>query len=72
MRLDRYLPSRPADLAGIKEGDVVIEFDGVPIRTTDEFLMRVQRALPYSTVNVVVMRNEEKLEIPVKMGKGKA
>jgi putative serine protease PepD len=56
-------------LAGVKEGDVVIEFDGVPIRTTDEFLMRVRRALPYSTVKVVVMRGEEKLEIPVKIGK---
>lgn len=70
VRLDRVLPSRPADLAGIKKGDVIIEFDGVPIRTSDEFLMRVRRSVPYSTVNVVVIRNEEKLEIPVKMGKG--
>lgn len=70
VRLDRVLPSRPADLAGVKKGDVIIEFDGVPIRTPDEFLMRVRRSVPYSTVNVVVIRNEEKLEIPVKMGKG--
>lgn len=70
VRLDRVYSSRPADLAGIKQGDVVVEWDGVPIRTTHEFLMRVRRALPYSTVKVVVLRNEEKLEIPVKMGKG--
>lgn len=73
VRLDSVLRSRPADIAGIKEGDIVIEFDGVPIRTPDEFLMRVRRALPYSTVKVVVMRGEgdvkEKVEIPVKMGK---
>lgn len=69
VKLNSLLQSRPADIAGIKEGDVVIEFDGVPIRTTDEFLMRVRRALPYSTVKVVVMRGTEKLEIPVKMGK---
>lgn len=69
VKLNSLLQSRPADLAGIKEGDVVIEFDGVPIRTPEEFLMRVRRALPYSTVKVVVMRGEEKLEIPVKMGK---
>jgi hypothetical protein len=69
VKLNSLLRSRPADLAGIKEGDVVIEFDKVPIRTPDEFLMRVRRALPYSTVNLVVMRGEEKLEIPVKMGK---
>ena len=69
VKINTILRSRPADLAGIKEGDVVIEFDSIPIRTTDEFLMRVRRALPYSTVKVVVMRGEEKLEIPVKMGK---
>jgi serine protease Do len=69
VKLNSILRSRPADLAGVKEGDVVVEFDGVPIRTTDEFLMRVRRALPYSTVKLVVMRGEEKLEIPVKMGK---
>ena len=69
VKLNSLLQSRPADIAGIKEGDVVIEFDGIPIRTTDEFLMRVRRALPYSIVKVVVMRGTEKLEIPVKMGK---
>jgi PDZ domain len=69
VKLNSLLQSRPADIAGIKEGDVVIEFDGVPIRTPDEFLMRIRRALPYSTVKVVVMRGEEKLEIPVKMGR---
>jgi S1-C subfamily serine protease len=73
VRLDTILRSRPADLAGIKSGDIVVEYDGVPIRTTDEFLMRVRRTLPYSTVTVVVMRGEgdvkEKVEIPVKMGK---
>ncbi|HEX7772198.1 MAG TPA: PDZ domain-containing protein [Pyrinomonadaceae bacterium] len=79
--LGTILRSRPADLAGVKEGDIVVEFDGVPIRHEEEFLMRVRRALPYSTVKVVVMRPQseppaegqmpvfEKLEIPVKMGK---
>jgi C-terminal processing protease CtpA/Prc len=73
VKLGTILRSRPADIAGIKEDDIVIEFDGVPIRTSDEFLMRVRRALPYSTVNLVIMRGEgdkfEKLEIPVKLGK---
>jgi S1-C subfamily serine protease len=73
VKLETILRSRPADIAGVKDDDIVIEFDGIPIRTSDEFLMRVRRALPYSTVKLVVMRGEtpplEKLEIPVKMGK---
>lgn len=69
IRLDDISPSLPADMAGVKEGDIVIEFDGVPIRTPEELSSRVSRALPYSTVKVVVMRGTEKIEIPVKMGR---
>jgi S1-C subfamily serine protease len=61
--------SRPADLAGVKAGDIIIEFQGTPIRTPGELSSRVRRAIPYSTVDVVVMRGAEKLTIPVKMGK---
>jgi serine protease Do len=73
VKLGTILRSRPADIAGLKEGDIVVEFDGVPIRTSEEFLMRVRRAQPYSTVKLVVMRGEapplERVEIPVKLGK---
>jgi serine protease Do len=69
VKLNSILQSRPADVAGIKQGDIVTEFDNIPIRTPEEFKARVQRALPYSTVKVVVMRDGQRLEIPVKMGK---
>ena len=82
VKLGSVYRNQPADIAGVKNGDIVIEMDGVPIRTSEEFLMRVRRALPYSTVKLVVMRpkgepaegeNEnqplEKLEIPVRFGK---
>jgi S1-C subfamily serine protease len=69
VRLDNISPSLPADMAGIKNGDIVIQFDDIPIRTTDEFLSRVRRAEPYSTVQIVVMRGTERLEIPVRIGR---
>ncbi len=81
VKLGTILRNRPADIAGVKNGDIAIEFDGVPIRTNGEFLMRVRRALPYTTVKLVVMRPKgdpeaegepkeyEKIEIPVRLGK---
>ena len=69
VRLDDISQNLPADMAGIKEGDIVVEFDGVPIRTPEELSARVTRAVPYNTVKVVIMRGTEMLEIPVKMGK---
>ncbi|MFZ0064247.1 MAG: PDZ domain-containing protein [Pyrinomonadaceae bacterium] len=69
VRLDDISQNLPADMAGIKEGDIVTEFDGVPIRTPQELSARVRRAVPYNTIKVVVLRGTETLEIPVKMGK---
>lgn len=60
--------NQPAYVAGLQDGDIIIEFGGAPIRTPEELNTRIDRALPQSTVNVVVMRGNERKEIPVKMG----
>jgi S1-C subfamily serine protease len=69
VQLNVLSSSGPAKLAGLQERDIVIEFEGVPIRTLGELIARVRRSVPYSTVNIVVMRGAERLKIPVKMGK---
>lgn len=69
VKLNEISASLPADIAGVKEGDIVTEFDRIPIRTPREFRMRVLRAIPYSTIKLVVFRDGQKLEIPVKMGR---
>jgi len=68
VRIDYIQPNSPADLFGIKEGDIITEFDKIPIRTSRELLSRVRRATPRSTVEVVVVRGDETLKIPVTMG----
>lgn len=69
VKLNSIESSRPADLAGVKEGDIVIAVNEIPIRTRGEFVSRVARAIPYSTINLTVIRGEEKLTIPVKVGR---
>lgn len=69
VRVDSILQSRPADLAGIKNGDIIVEFDRIPIRTPQELRARIRRAIPYTTVDVAIMRGNERIVIPVKMGK---
>jgi S1-C subfamily serine protease len=72
VRIDYVQPNGPADLFGIKEGDIITDFDKVPIRTARELLSRVRRAKPRSTVEVVILRgreaNKQTLKIPVTMG----
>lgn len=69
VRLNKIGRSGPADLAGIKDGDIVIEFDGIPTRTRRELENRIERAQPYSTVKVVVIRDGQRMEIDVKVGR---
>ena len=70
VQIDYVEQNGPADLFGIKEGDIITEFDHVPIRTPDEFLSRVRRAVPRVAVEVTVIRDDKRLIIPVTMGRG--
>jgi PDZ domain len=69
VRINWVEQNGPADLFGIKTGDVITDFDNVPIRTSEELLSRVYRAMPHSSVEVVVLRAGQVLKIPVTMGR---
>lgn len=70
VRLDYVERNAPADLFGLKEGDVITTWDDVPIRTPHELLSRVRRAIPRSTVVITLIRNGETIKVPVTMGRG--
>jgi len=70
VRIDYIEPNGPADLFGVKLGDIITDFDKVPIRTPEEFLGRVRRAKPHSIVDVGLLRNGQQMTIPVTLGKG--
>lgn len=61
----------PADLAGLREGDIVIEFNGNPIRTEGDLRYRIFEAVPGSTATAILIRGGERVEIPVKVGRSK-
>ena len=59
----------PADLAGLKEGDVVFDFGGKPVRTPGDLRLRIYEAVPGSTIPVSVMRDGQRVDIEVKIGR---
>jgi S1-C subfamily serine protease len=69
VRIDWLEPNGPADLFGLKTGDIITDFDKVPIRTSDELLSRVRRAIPKNVIEVGVLRDGQPLKIPVTMGR---
>jgi len=69
VRMDYVDENGPADLFGIKKNDIITDFDNVPIRTSEELLYRVRRAIPYKTIDLGIIRDGQRMTIPVKIGK---
>lgn len=69
VQLGTVQASLPADMAGLKSADIVLEFDKIPIRTAEELNYRIQAAIPYKEIVIKVMRGTEQLDIPVRMGR---
>jgi S1-C subfamily serine protease len=57
----------PAAKAGLKGGDVLIEFAGKPIKNLYDFTYALRAHRPGETVEVTVLRGQEKLTVPVKL-----
>ena len=59
----------PAERAGIKEGDVIVGFDGKEIEDTGDLISDVRKAKPASDVTVELYRGKEKRTVTVTVGK---
>jgi hypothetical protein len=69
VELDDVARNGPADIAGLKNGDIIITFDGQPIRTAGDLRYRAGAATPGRVLDVVVVRGGQQVTIPVKMGR---
>lgn len=69
VELDGVERNGPADLAGLKKGDIIVEFDGKLIRTAGDLRYRAGAATPFGIIQVVVFREGQMMTIPVKMGR---
>ncbi|HXG00773.1 MAG TPA: PDZ domain-containing protein [Bacteroidota bacterium] len=49
----------PADLAGIRKGDVIVQYEDAQITDADDLIDRVRRTKPGTEVSIVVMRDGE-------------
>jgi hypothetical protein len=69
LRLQGVTPDSPADKAGFKAGDVVVEFDGKPVTDLYTYNDALTTRAPGDTVAVVVLRGGERVAARVTLGK---
>jgi serine protease Do len=52
-------PNGPAGKAGLKAGDVIVEYNGRPVKDNDELVNQVVRTVPGTSVPVKVLRDRQ-------------
>jgi len=60
-------PDGPADKAGIKRGDVIVEFDGKKVKDTMQLRNMVAQVSPGKTVEVLLIRDGKELKLKVRL-----
>ncbi len=58
----------PAEAAGLRPGDVVVEFDSVPVHEVPELQRRAASAGPGQAVRLVVVRDGKRVPVTVTVG----
>ncbi|MDY6786770.1 MAG: DegQ family serine endoprotease [candidate division WOR-3 bacterium] len=58
----------PADKGGLKDGDVIIEFDGKPIENVSRFRIAVANTKVGRTVNVKIIRDKKEKTLSIAIG----
>lgn len=64
------VPNSSAQLAGIEEGDVIVDVDNSVVNNYDDLQNALKFAKVGDTVNLTVFRNGKKKSIPVKLRRG--
>jgi S1-C subfamily serine protease len=65
VRFSDITPNSPAAAAGLKAGDIMIEFDGKPIQNLYDFTYALQSKSPGDVVRVKALREGKPLEVTV-------
>lgn len=63
--VEDVMPDTPADKAGIKRGDVIVQFDGEAVRSASQFTRLVREAAPGRTVKATIVRDGRRSDVQV-------
>ncbi len=67
LRVDAVMPDRPAHLAGMQKGDVIVAMDGKPVKDVYEYMHRLSEFQVGQRISVEVLRGEEHVILIVEL-----
>ncbi len=69
MIVKKLLEGGPAEQAGIRVGDVLIEFEGIPLRRSNDLVMNVANTAPDTRVRIKLVRDGNPQTVSVTLGR---
>ncbi len=66
--ISEVVPGSAADQAGLKQGDIILEYDNKPVKSSEGLKTEISLKSPGSTIQLKVKRNQETKQISVKLG----
>ncbi|MDW8029354.1 MAG: Do family serine endopeptidase [Armatimonadota bacterium] len=66
--ITRVMPNSPAEKAGLQSQDVIVEFNGIPIRSAAHLQSLVGRTSPGTTVPLKIVRGGKEMVVNVTLG----
>jgi hypothetical protein len=69
LRLTGVRPGSPADLAGLKTGDVIVELGGAPVKDLYSYSDALYAHKPGETIKIVVLRGTERVTVTATLGR---
>lgn len=68
-RIKEAIPDEPAATAGMKDGDLIVKFDGKKVASVDDVRVLLPRKEPGDKVPVVVKRGDETVNLTITLGR---
>jgi Zn-dependent M28 family amino/carboxypeptidase len=69
LKLTGVRPGSPADLAGLKAGDIVVELGGVPVKDLYAYSEALYAHKPGDKIAIVVVRDGKRIELTATLGR---
>lgn len=67
VRVGSVVDNSPADVAGLRQGDILHAIDGNPVTSLEVLMKRIARLRPGTEVDVEVVRDGSKRRLPVRL-----
>lgn len=69
--ITHVVENSPAEDAGLREGDVIVKYDGKTVEMANDFAKKVRRTAPGTNVELLIVRDGEEKEIAVTIERSK-